>query len=398
MAYEIPPEIEYKERIIFGLTFQQLAYAILFGLILLAIFKLSLPLTTSLILSSIPFTLAIGFMFLDLKQHLTNILTHFKFTKAEQGTKAMKKFLKIKQIKDSLINNKISIIKLESINFMIKTEESKEAILSNFRKFLNSISFNVQIIITSEDLDLTPHFNHLEKTTKLKELFNNYKKFIEKQILTNATKNRSFYILITENSNITIETNIVMDSLSFLSPKRLTTKEILLFLKNYFKNTPQNKIKDTLEYLIAPNNISSKIDHLKINNQYSRIIAAKGYPNFVESGFLDKLISGKEDYDISIHINPYPIELTLIKVNKELQKQNADLHTDQSKGIYNPSLEIKYKATKKILEDLYKGTQKLFDVSLYINCKANTKADLDFLSKKVESDLNASMIQPHLPA
>jgi hypothetical protein len=50
-----------------------------------------------------------------------------------------------------------------------------------------------------------------------------------------------------------------------------------------------------------------------------------------------------------------------------------------------------------MLEDLQKGEEKLFMVSLYINCKANSLAKLDLLTKKVESELNSVMIQPHVP-
>ena len=39
MGYEIPQELEYKEKIMFGLTFPQLAYAFLFAGISLLLFK-----------------------------------------------------------------------------------------------------------------------------------------------------------------------------------------------------------------------------------------------------------------------------------------------------------------------------------------------------------------------
>ena len=136
--------------------------------------------------------------------------------------------------------------------------------------------------------------------------------------------------------------------------------------------------------------------YIEINNQFFRVIHAVGYPRLVEAGFLDRVVSLFGDFNISLHINPFPIETMMINLNKELQKQRADLHSLQNKGIINPSLEIQHRDTRNILEALQKGEERLFNVSLYIVCRANTLDDLNKLTRKVESELNS--IFPHNPA
>ena len=84
----------------------------------------------------------------------------------------------------------------------------------------------------------------------------------------------------------------------------------------------------------------------------------------------------------------------LIDLNRQLQKQRADLYTMQQKGISNPSLEIQNTDTRYTLENLQKGEERLFNVSLYIICKASSLDDLNLLTKKVESELNSLMIMP----
>ena len=42
-----------------------------------------------------------------------------------------------------------------------------------------------------------------------------------------------------------------------------------------------------------------------------RIIVCDGYPRNVLEGFLDKMIGWNDDVDISIHIEPFPIETTI---------------------------------------------------------------------------------------
>ena len=75
MAYEIPQQLEYKEKIIFGLTFPQLAWASLFlPIALIIFFKTGWNLYVRGFIASIFICLAIGFMFLDLWHHAKNIL------------------------------------------------------------------------------------------------------------------------------------------------------------------------------------------------------------------------------------------------------------------------------------------------------------------------------------
>ena len=77
--YEIPQQLEYKERIVFGLTFGQLAYALIFLPIAIIFFKLNIPLPFKIFLILIPVSLATGFMFFDLMSRIRNFVAWYKF-------------------------------------------------------------------------------------------------------------------------------------------------------------------------------------------------------------------------------------------------------------------------------------------------------------------------------
>ncbi|MBU1623156.1 MAG: ATP-binding protein, partial [Nanoarchaeota archaeon] len=111
-----------------------------------------------------------------------------------------------------------------------------------------------------------------------------------------------------------------------------------------------------------------------------------------------KIITINGNFDISIHIEPYDLEFMMVMLNKELQKQRGDLWSMNNKGIINPILEIKYQDTRKVLDNLQKGNEKLFNVSLYITCKAPTIEELNLLSKKMEAELNALLMIPTHPS
>ena len=65
MTYQIPQQLQYKEKIMFGLTFKQLAYASIFGFIAFVFFKI-MPYWQAGFVVALSFTLlGLGFVFFD---------------------------------------------------------------------------------------------------------------------------------------------------------------------------------------------------------------------------------------------------------------------------------------------------------------------------------------------
>jgi conjugal transfer ATP-binding protein TraC len=410
MAYDIPPPLKHKEKIFYSLNWLQLIYSVITFIIVFATFtKLPLPFQFSLSIVSVEIIIAIFFIRFDGLKRTKDFIKHLKTQKIETNSDALKKIINIKSIKDGTIHTtkqKLAILEITPINFLIKTKDEQETIIKGFQKFLNSLDFPVQIHISSHKINLENHFNFLKaKTKKYLKLFTSYKEFIEKSLIDKKIKNRKFYLIIPEKDTLDIQVDVCTQKLASLGlkVKRLSDKPLLNLFYNYVANkTPKQLkagqiVKNYTHHLLSPKNITFYHDFFEVDKQFCRILAVKGYPHSVEMGFLDKIVSSGENYDISVHIEPYPIEDTMIQLNRELQKQQSDLHTDSQKGIINPSLEIKYRSTRKVLEELQKGQQKLFNVSLYIMCKGKTKEDAGLLSKRIKADLDGLMIQSLQP-
>src|SRR3989344_7431236 len=58
---------------------------------------------------------------------------------------------------------KISILKVEPINFTLKNNPEKEVIIRTFQKFLNSLDFPIQIVIATDTLNLDTYLSKLEE-------------------------------------------------------------------------------------------------------------------------------------------------------------------------------------------------------------------------------------------
>lgn len=107
MAYEIPQKLQYDEKIIFGLTFRQLAYAFAFLLPALIIFlRLKAGLYLKLGLSTILIILAFLFMFFDFMQYIKNIAYWCKIREMSMMDRNMLNFLGIVKIDKGVLHVK----------------------------------------------------------------------------------------------------------------------------------------------------------------------------------------------------------------------------------------------------------------------------------------------------
>lgn len=403
MTYQIPQQLEYKEKIMFGLTFTQLAYAMLFIGIDLILFKRVTNFYVLVFMILIVSTLGIGFIFLNFSTWIKNYWIFLKFQKVAKGDQKLKQLIGINTIENDLIitskNKKVAILKVQPINFSIKQQTEKDAIIYSFQKFLNSLDFPTQIIMNTESINLDDYLKSLEsklEEKKFKELFAKYKTYIHDIITNNKLMNRVFYVIIPEQSSIDIQVEICTARLASLNLRvtRLDSSAIKKLLLSCFSGKGLGK--DIIQFL-SPDSIINKQDYFQINDgEFRRIVYASGYPRNVEAGFLDKIVSALADFNLSLHIKPYPIERMLVDLNRELQKQRADLYGMGLKGIVNPSLEIQYADTRSTLENLQKGKERLFNIGLYISCKASSLEELNLLTKKVESELNSLMILPKI--
>ena len=129
-----------------------------------------------------------------------------------------------------LINNKfIKIMKVNPINFNLKSNLEKDAILNSYKIFLKTCNFDIQILIQSskENLDKNIQIikNNLEKENKkyLNEIAENYFEFIQKFNSIKNSSSKNFYIIISEDEKNQNENNIFQN----LNEKYFKIKECI---------------------------------------------------------------------------------------------------------------------------------------------------------------------------
>ncbi len=86
------------------------------------------------------------------------------------NARASQEFVPINDIQNGIVTLKDgslrAVLMASSVNFSLKSEEERAAIMFQFQDFLNSLDFTVQIFIQSRRLDIRPYINLLEERKK----------------------------------------------------------------------------------------------------------------------------------------------------------------------------------------------------------------------------------------
>ena len=93
----------------------------------------------------------------------------------KKKNRAVQDWLPFQKILDNGIiklkdNTYIKIIKIKPINFNLKSELEKEAILNSYKLFLKTCNFNFQILIQSNKEDLSKHIHNGKNAKHIKRI------------------------------------------------------------------------------------------------------------------------------------------------------------------------------------------------------------------------------------
>jgi hypothetical protein len=122
------------------------------------------------------------------------------------NSKATQEFVPIKEVRDGIAilkdGSMRGIVLSSSLNFSLKSEDERRAIILQFQDFLNSLDFSVQISIQSRRLDIRPYIALLEDRYKeqmndlMKIQTREYIDFIRKFTETTNIMTKSFFVVV----------------------------------------------------------------------------------------------------------------------------------------------------------------------------------------------------------
>ncbi len=127
-------------------------------------------------------------------------------------------------------NNYIKIIKVTPINYDLKSNLEKEAILNSYKLYLKTCDFDFQILIQSKKENLKKHIMKIkeeqknEENKKISKIYQDYIEYINNLNNENKSSSKNFYILIKYINEKNTEENIINN---ILNEKYFKIKECL---------------------------------------------------------------------------------------------------------------------------------------------------------------------------
>lgn len=115
-------------------------------------------------------------------------------------------FVEVKEVKDGIAILKNGalrqIVMVSGINFDLKSEEEKEALIFGYQNFLNSLDFPIQIFVHSRKINVDRYIEGLsqievkEPNPLLRTQIAEYREFIRTLVNENIIMHKSFFVVV----------------------------------------------------------------------------------------------------------------------------------------------------------------------------------------------------------
>lgn len=119
---------------------------------------------------------------------------------------ATQKFVPIDDVRDGIVILKDGgmrgVLMASSVNFSLKSNEERQAILFQFQDFLNSLDFSIQILVQSRRLDIRPYVallesRHKEQTNDLMKIqIEQYVQFVKSFTESTNIMTKNFFVIV----------------------------------------------------------------------------------------------------------------------------------------------------------------------------------------------------------
>ncbi len=147
---------------------------------------------------------------------------------------ATQEFVPISDVRDGIVILKgggmRGVLMASSVNFALKSNDERQAILLQFQDFLNSLDFSIQIVVQSRRLDIRPYLALLQGRYKeqqndlMKIQIEQYIAFVKSFTESTSIMTKSFFIIIPYDAAVISSKSGLLSSLGG-KPQSQETKE-----------------------------------------------------------------------------------------------------------------------------------------------------------------------------
>lgn len=171
--------------------------------------------------------------------------------------------------------------------------------------------------------------------------------------------------------------------------------QVLAFVK---RDNDQPKVltlafgeQDQLD-MLSYEGLEEQSDYLVLDGEYVRTLFVSGYPFLAQSGWLDSLIHFNHSADVSYHLHEVDAHKALPQLRRKITELESTRRAKMQKGaIVSSEITDPLESAIELRDQILRGQEKLFQMSIYISLRAETLEELNKVTKMLENALSARL-------
>ena len=301
-----------------------------------------------------------------------------------------------------------AVLECQTLAFGIKGDAEQRAVVAGWAALLNSLTHPLQVTIRARGLEAKRLTNAGDEHAQLRQ---SYRQLVDDLTGERRVLDRRFYVVVpwqpprsrskSAGADL-LEQRVawVAESLRRLDlePRRLDSYELVDLLRRPFdpaaavQPLASNDVND-LSRLIAPSAVAESRRSLVVGDRTARVVAIHRYPARLQPGWLGDLQAFEGDLDLSMHISPSPAPAMMSFLERRVSELSSTLRLDaEGSGRGDPYRRAALHDAVDLQDRIADGSERLFDVSLYLSVWADGEDDLDAATDRIEALLGTRMV------
>jgi type IV secretory pathway VirB4 component len=158
---------------------------------------------------------------------------------------------------------------------------------------------------------------------------------------------------------------------------------------------PEDKIK--LDESFAPEAFGINSNYVQLGDKFARTLFLATYPRYLNISWFSPIINLDRALDTSIYVTPKNTADVLKQLRDQLGRIEAQIMEEQAQGkVRDPKLETAIQDIETLRDSLQQGTDKFFELGVYITFYENSLEDLNATEKQLRSILENQLVFPKM--
>jgi len=150
-----------------------------------------------------------------------------------------------------------------------------------------------------------------------------------------------------------------------------------------------------LDEFLAPAAFNVSPNYFQLGEKYGRTMFLATYPRYLNTSWFSPIVNLDRVLDISIFVTPKHTAEVLKQLRDQLARLEAQVMEESASGkVRDPIVETAIQDIETLRDKLQQGTDKFFDVGVYITFYENSLKELDDTENKIKGLLEYQLVYP----